>query len=128
MDTRGLVTRSRAAIARFEKAHADGNPGELAEARKALEICHAEVGLVVAAHKAMKSEKLEATVQKIATSSAPERRSRDGLRLAHWGDSRTRDLTPRLDAAGPSPWRPAWRADEEGEDVRQSVRGADPHR
>jgi hypothetical protein len=95
MDTRGLVTRSRAAIARFKKAHADGNPGELAEARKALEICHAEVGLFVAAHKAMKSEKLEATVQKIATSSAPERRSGNGLRLAHWGDSRPHDLTPR---------------------------------
>jgi hypothetical protein len=31
-------------------------------------------------------------------------------------------LPRALDAAGPSPWRPAWRADEEGEDVRQSVR------
>ena len=95
MDTRGLVTRSRAAIARFEKAHADGNPGELAEARKALEICHAEVSLFVAAQKAMKSEKLEATVQKIATLSAPDRRSGNGLRLAHWGDNRPHDLTPR---------------------------------
>ena len=65
MDTRGLVTRSRAAIARFEKAHADGNPGELAEARTALAICHAEVSLFVAAQKAMKSEKLEAMVQMI---------------------------------------------------------------
>jgi hypothetical protein len=95
MDTRGLVTRSRAAIARFEKAHADGNPGELAEARTALAICHAEVSLFVAAQKAMKSENLEATVQKIATSSAPERRSGNGLQLAHWSDSRPRDLTPR---------------------------------
>jgi hypothetical protein len=95
MHARGLVARSRAAIAKFEKAHADGNPGELAEARKALAICHAEVGLFVAAHRAMKSGKLEATAQRIATPSAPDRRSGNGLRLAHWGDSRPHDLTPR---------------------------------
>ena len=96
MDTPAqLLTRSRAAIARFKTANADGNPGEFAEARKALEICHAEVGLFVAAQKARKSEKLEATVQKIATLTAPDRRSGNGLRLAHRGDSRPRGPTSR---------------------------------
>jgi phage terminase Nu1 subunit (DNA packaging protein) len=40
---RQLLTRSRAAIARFERAKAGGNATELAEARNALEHCHAEV-------------------------------------------------------------------------------------
>lgn len=40
---RQLLTRSRAAIARFERAKAGGNPIELADARWALERCHAEV-------------------------------------------------------------------------------------
>ena len=71
MDTaRQLLTRSRAAIARFERAKAGGNPAEQAEARTALERCYAEVKRFVAAKKAMKSEKLAATVQKLTTSVA----------------------------------------------------------
>jgi hypothetical protein len=60
MDMTRLLTRSREAIARFERASADGNPAELAEARTALAICHAEVSLFVAAQKAVKSERLKA--------------------------------------------------------------------
>jgi hypothetical protein len=40
---RQLLTRSRAAIARFERTKAYGNPAELADARWALERCHNEV-------------------------------------------------------------------------------------
>jgi hypothetical protein len=69
MDTSGqLLTRSRAAIARFKKANVGGNPAELAEARRALEICHVEVKRFVAAKKAIKSEKLETTIRKITAS------------------------------------------------------------
>ena len=76
MDTaQQLLTRSRAAIDRFERAHADGNPAELAEARTALERCHAEVKRFLAARKAMKSEKLAATIRKITTSVASSSRS-----------------------------------------------------
>ena len=68
MDTSGqLLTRSRAAIARFKKANVGGNPAELAEARRALEICHVEVKQFVAAKKAIKSEKLETTIRRITT-------------------------------------------------------------
>ena len=48
-----LLIRSRAAIAQFEGARADGNPAQMAEARAALERCHAEVKRFVAAKKAM---------------------------------------------------------------------------
>jgi hypothetical protein len=68
-----LLIRSREAIARFERANAGGNPAELAEARTALESCYAEVKWLVAARKAMKSEKLEATVQKLTTSTTGRR-------------------------------------------------------
>ncbi len=92
MDMTRLLIRSKAAIARFERAYADGNPAELAEARTALAICHEEVRLFVAVQKAMKSEKLE-TVQESApvASGSPG----NGLRLAHWADRRPRDLSPR---------------------------------
>lgn len=63
-----LLTHSREAITRFERANADGNPAELAEARTALESCYAEVKWLVAAREAMKPEKLEETVQKLTTS------------------------------------------------------------
>jgi hypothetical protein len=86
----GLLIRSRAAIARFERANADGNPVELAEARTVLAACHSEVRRFVAAKKAMKSEKLESTIQKLAASSVTERRSGNGLRLANWADNRPR--------------------------------------
>jgi hypothetical protein len=49
-----LLTRSREAIARFERANAYGNSAELGEARTALEDCHAEVKWLVATRKAMK--------------------------------------------------------------------------
>lgn len=66
MDTAGqLLIRSREAIARFERANANGNPAELVEARTALESCHAEVRRFVAAKKAMGSAKLEATIQNL---------------------------------------------------------------
>ena len=61
-----LLIRSREAIARFERADANGNPVELAEARAALKSCHAEVKWLVATRRAMKSQ-LEATVQKLTT-------------------------------------------------------------
>jgi hypothetical protein len=51
-----LSIRSREAIARFERAKADGNPAQLAEARTTLEGRHAEVRRFVAAKKARKSE------------------------------------------------------------------------
>jgi hypothetical protein len=66
MDTAGqLLIRSREAIARFERANANGNPAELVEARTALERCHAEVRRFVAAKKAMGSAKLQATIQSL---------------------------------------------------------------
>jgi hypothetical protein len=69
MDTPGqLLTRSRTAIARFKHANAGADPAELAEARTALERCHAEVKRFLAAKKAMKSEKLETTIRKITAS------------------------------------------------------------
>jgi hypothetical protein len=48
-----LLIRSRAAIAQFELAKAGGNPAQIADARAALERCHAEVKRFVAAKKAM---------------------------------------------------------------------------
>ena len=48
---RQLMTRSRAAIARFKYANAGENPAEPAEARTALERCHAEVKRFLAAKK-----------------------------------------------------------------------------
>jgi hypothetical protein len=69
MDAPGqLLIRSRAAIARFKKANASGNPAELAEARRALELCYVEVKLFAAAEKAMKSKKLGAPIRKITAS------------------------------------------------------------
>jgi hypothetical protein len=38
-----LLIRSRVAIGQFERAKAGGNPAKMAEARAALERCHAEV-------------------------------------------------------------------------------------
>ena len=81
MDTaQQLLTRSKAAIDRFERANADGNPAEQAEARTALERCHAEVKRFVAARKAMKSEKLAATIRKITTSVTSSSRSGNSAR------------------------------------------------
>ena len=51
----------------YKKANVGGNPAELAEARRALEICHVEVKRLVAAKKAIKSEKLETTILRITT-------------------------------------------------------------
>jgi hypothetical protein len=83
MDTaQQLLTRSRAAIDRFERANADGNPAELAAARTALARCHGEVKRFVAARKAMKSEKLAATIRKITTSVANSSRSGNSSRSA----------------------------------------------
>ena len=55
-----LLNRSRTAIARFEMAKALGRPVELAEARKALELCHAEVKRFVREKKAMRDTLREA--------------------------------------------------------------------
>jgi hypothetical protein len=89
-----LLIRSREAIARFERANADGNPAELAEARTALESCYAEVKWLVAVKKAMKAEKLEATVRKLTTS-ATARRAGNGLRLVSEANRRPLDLSLR---------------------------------
>jgi hypothetical protein len=51
--SRDLLIRSRGAIAHFERVKAGGNPAEMAEARAALERCHAEVKRFVAAKNAM---------------------------------------------------------------------------
>jgi hypothetical protein len=68
MDTmRRILTRSREAITRFERANADSNPAELAEARTALESCYAEVKWLAAAREAMMPEKLKEAVQKLTT-------------------------------------------------------------
>jgi hypothetical protein len=48
-----LLIRSRAAIAQFERAKVGGNPAQMAEARTALERCHAEVKGSVAAKNEM---------------------------------------------------------------------------
>jgi hypothetical protein len=48
-----LLIRSRVAIAQFERAKAGGNPARMAEARTALERCHAEVKGSVAAKNEM---------------------------------------------------------------------------
>jgi hypothetical protein len=87
-----LLIRSREAIARFERANANGNPAELVDARTELESCYAEVKWLVAARKAMKSEKLEATVQKLTTSTTARRA---GLRLVSVANRRPLDLSPR---------------------------------
>jgi hypothetical protein len=49
----GSLDPSRVAIAQFERAKAGGNPARMAEARTALERCHAEVKGSVAAKNAM---------------------------------------------------------------------------
>jgi hypothetical protein len=48
-----LMIRSRVAIAQFQRAKAGGNPAKMAEARTALERCHAEVKQSVASKNAM---------------------------------------------------------------------------
>lgn len=48
-----LLVRSRVAISQFEGAKAGGDSAEVADARAALERCHAEVKRFVAAKKAI---------------------------------------------------------------------------
>jgi hypothetical protein len=97
MDTAGqLLIRSREAIARFERANADGKPAELAEARTALESCHAEVKGFVAARKGMKSEKLQTTVQNLLRSEA--RRRSGQLVPGAWARRRDIGVAPKSSA------------------------------
>jgi hypothetical protein len=96
MDTGQLLIRSREAIARFERANAEGNPAELVEARTALESCHAEVKRFVAAKKAMKSEKLQATIQNLATSQALRRSGQ--LVPGAWARGRDMGVAPKSSA------------------------------
>jgi hypothetical protein len=67
---RELLTRSRAAIARFERTKAYGNPAELADARWALERCHDEVKRFVTRELDTRVLFFEAAVSKSATPSA----------------------------------------------------------
>ena len=67
---RQLLARSRAAIARFERAKAGGSPVDLAEAHWALERCHAEVKRFVALDLDTRVRSFEAAVIKSATPSA----------------------------------------------------------
>jgi hypothetical protein len=67
---RELLTRSRAAIARFERSKAYGNPAELADARWALERCHDEVKWFITRDLDTRVRSFEAAVSKSATPSA----------------------------------------------------------
>jgi hypothetical protein len=67
---RELLTRSRAAIARFERTKAYGNPAELADARWALERCHDEVKRFVTLELDARVRFFDAAVSKSVTPSA----------------------------------------------------------
>ena len=67
---RQLLARSRAAIARFERTKAYGNPAELAEARWALERCHDEVKRFVTRDLDTRIRSFQAALSKSATPSA----------------------------------------------------------
>jgi hypothetical protein len=55
-----LLIRSGVAIAQFERPKAGGNPAKMAEARTALERCHAEEKRFVREKKAMRDTLREA--------------------------------------------------------------------
>ena len=123
---RQLMTRSRAAIARFKYANAGENPAEPAEARTALERCHAEVKRFLAAKKAVKSEKLETTIRKITPSAGRQplgNSTRSSAADQTWravliskpASSGSFSTTPRISrinsaSSGPSPSKLVWRS------------------